>query len=62
MLPPAGVRLQLDILLPKLDESGPGLRLNGEGVVLRTCAEGTERGFAASVQFYPEPPEERALA
>lgn len=59
-LPPVGALVQLDILLPKLEDPGFGMSLAGEGVVLRVepngphgaCAD--EAGFAASVQFYPE--------
>ncbi len=61
-LPPAGARLQLGILLPKLHDSGPGVRLCGEGVVLRCLGGGESAGFAASVQFYPEPPDEVVLS
>ena len=59
-LPPVGARIQLDILLPKLEDPGFGMSLAGEGVVLRVeprGAQGTglsKAGFAASVQFYPE--------
>jgi hypothetical protein len=59
-LPPAGVLVQMDILLPKLAFSGSGVHLTGEGVVLRVERHGSndsdtpEGGFAASVQFYPE--------
>ena len=62
-LPPAGALVQMEIVLPKLTDTGPGMHLTGEGVVLRveprrTKADGTtECGFAASVQFYPEPME-----
>ena len=54
-LPPVGARLQMEISLPKLVDSGSGMHLQGEGVVLR-CEGGdpTKSGFAASAQFYPE--------
>ena len=53
-LPPVGARVQIEIVLPKLADSGPGMHLQGEGLVLR-CGEGaTQYGFAASAQFYPE--------
>jgi hypothetical protein len=61
--PPVGALVQMDILLPKMAYSGPGMHLTGEGVVLRVelrgaqGADATEGGFAASVQFYPEPSE-----
>jgi hypothetical protein len=59
-LPPVGVLIQMDILLPKLAYSGLGMHLTGEGIVLRVerhgpnASNGCEGGFAASVQFYPE--------
>ena len=54
-LPPVGARIQIEITLPTLSDSRPGMHLQGEGVVLR-CEYGDEakRGFAASAQFYPE--------
>jgi hypothetical protein len=59
-LPPVGALVQLDILLPKLEDPGFGMSLAGEGIVLRVEPHGSEgagtskAGFAASVQFYPE--------
>ncbi len=59
-LPPIGALLQLEILLPKLEDPGVGMSLAGEGVVLRVEPHGSqgaktsEAGFAASVHFYPE--------
>jgi hypothetical protein len=58
--PSVGALIQLDVLLPNLEDIAPGMRLCGEGKVLRcdirdakdTCT--TEGGFAASVQFYPK--------
>jgi hypothetical protein len=58
-LPVIGARIQMDIALPKITESGSGMLLHGEGIVLRAEARGLrgadrgETGFAASVQFYP---------
>ncbi len=54
-LPPVGARVQMEIVLPKLADSSPGMHLQGEGIVLR-CSYGdaAQRGFAASAQFYPE--------
>lgn len=54
-MPPVGARVQMEIVLPKLKDAGPGMRLEGEGIVLR-CNRGdaAKCGFAASVQFYPE--------
>jgi hypothetical protein len=60
MLPPVGALVQLDILLPKLEDPGFGMSLAGEGVVLRAEPHGAQgagtskAGFAASVNFYPE--------
>lgn len=54
-VPPIGARVQMEIVLPRLVDSSPGMRLQGEGIVLR-CVNGdaSKRGFAASAQFYPE--------
>jgi hypothetical protein len=54
-LPPVGARVQLDIVLPKLTDTGSGMHLHGEGVVLRSeRGDSTKSGFAATAQFYPE--------
>lgn len=59
-LPPVGARVQIEILLPKLADTGSGMHLHGEGVVLRAeprrsqGAGSSEPGFAASAQFYPQ--------
>jgi hypothetical protein len=54
-LPPVGARVQMEIVLPKLADSSPGMHLQGEGIVLRCeSGEATKRGFAASALFYPE--------
>ncbi len=54
-MPPVGARVQMEIVLPKLADSSPGMHLQGEGVVLRCDFNGAAtRGFAASAQFYPE--------
>ena len=54
-LPPVGARVQIEIVLPNLADSGPGMHLQGEGIVLRcACGGATQSGFAASAQFYPE--------
>lgn len=53
----------MDIMLPNLAGVGPGTHLTGEGVVLRVderkggMGDTSNLGFAASVQFYPEPSE-----
>ena len=54
-LPPIGARIQIRITLPKLTDSGAGMHLQGEGVVLR-CDGGksAKNGFAATAQLYPE--------
>ncbi len=58
-VPPVGARVQMEIVLPKLADTGSGMHLHGEGVVLRAephSAKGVGtigRGFAASLQFYP---------
>lgn len=50
----------MEILLPKLTNTGSGMHLQGDGIVLRCESRGSEDagssqgGFAASVQFYPE--------
>ena len=59
-LPPVGSRVQMEIVLPKLADTGPGMHLAGEGIVLRSehssamGAAASAGGFAASMQFYPE--------
>lgn len=59
-LPPVGARVQMEIMLPTLTDTGCGMHLQGEGVVLRRepggfeGADSRQAGFAASVQFYPE--------
>jgi hypothetical protein len=60
--PPAGVQIQLTVLLPGLRDKSKGMKLHGEGVVVRleNSKDGSDSsgslGFAASVQFYPENP------
>jgi hypothetical protein len=59
-LPPVGALVQVEIVLPKLADTGSGMHLTGEGAVLRRepgapKGDGTsEGGFAASMLFYPE--------
>lgn len=53
-LPPVGARVQIEIVLPKLADSSPGMHLQGEGIVLRCESDPAKRGFAASALFYPE--------
>ena len=54
-MPPIGARVQMEIVLPRLADTSPGMHLQGEGIVLR-CESGkaTKSGFAASALFYPE--------
>jgi len=54
-VPPLGALVQMEIVLPKLRDNSPGMRLQGEGIVLR-CEFGkaAKGGFAASAQLYPE--------
>lgn len=45
----------MEIALPKLKDTGSGMKLFGEGVVLRSeHGDATMSGFAASAQFYPK--------
>ena len=66
-LPTVGALVQMDVLLPTMAFSGPGMHLTGDGLVLRVESRGSNGasppggGFAASVQFYPSAPE-RALS
>jgi len=54
-VPPAGVRVEVDVHLPAVTAAARSAQLNGEGVVLRTCkAEAKESGFAAVVVFHTE--------
>ena len=54
-LPPVGARVQMEIVIPRLADSSPGMHLQGEGIVLRCDnGEATGHGFAASALFYPE--------
>jgi hypothetical protein len=56
VFPPAGSRIQMEILLPGLSNARHGMHLSGEGIVIRTEPRrpACEGGFAAEVQFYPE--------
>jgi len=54
-VPPLGALVQMEIVLPKLGGDSPGMRLQGEGIVLRCdFGDAAKCGFAASAQFYPE--------
>ena len=57
--PPIGASIQVTVPLPRLREEGPGMRLLGEGTVVRVENADTPSAtpvkiFAASVHFYPE--------
>jgi hypothetical protein len=58
--PPVGAVVQVEVLLPRIEGNGYGMKLHGEGIVVRMetaiCADLAEQpyAFAASVQFYPE--------
>ncbi len=62
-LPLLDALVQLEIVFPKLADTGCGMHLHGEGVVLRTESRGSQGagasdgGFAISTQFSLEPPE-----
>jgi hypothetical protein len=58
--PSVGVRVQMSVFVPRRQESRNHLELHGEGRVVRveetsaTPQGESTKGFAASVQFYPE--------
>lgn len=58
--PPLGAAIQVEVLLQRSEGSSYGMKLGGEGVVVRMdetrCADFNEQqfAFAASVHFYPE--------
>ena len=55
VLPPVGARVELDVMLPDFGDHSTGIRLHGEGFVMRwQDGIADSIGFAASVQFYPE--------
>src|SRR5436309_10214256 len=49
--PPSGVSVELEVMLPALEESGHGLRLRSEGRVLRIERKCEHTGFAATGDF-----------
>jgi hypothetical protein len=54
-VPPVGARVQMEIALPKVSETGCGMQLTCEGVVLRRESDDpANRSVAASAQLYPE--------
>lgn len=58
--PPAGTPIQIAVFLPRLQGEGHGMKLHGEGTVLRvedaeaSAAKKGAESFAAAVRFYPE--------
>lgn len=49
--PPAGVTVDFEVMLPPLEKSGHGVRLQSEGMVLRIERRGEHTGFAATGDF-----------
>jgi hypothetical protein len=49
--PPSGVTVELEVMLPPLEESGHGVRLQSEGRVLRIERKGEHTGFASTGNF-----------
>jgi hypothetical protein len=49
--PPSGVTVELEVMLPPLEESGHGVRLQSEGRVLRIERKGEQTGFATTGDF-----------
>jgi hypothetical protein len=49
--PPLDVAVELEVMLPPLEESGHGVRLQSEGRVLRIERKGEHTGFAATGDF-----------
>ena len=49
--PPSGATVELEVMLPPLEESGHGVRLRSEGRVLRIERKGEHTGFAATGDF-----------
>src|ERR1700750_2044144 len=57
MHPPCGSRIDLQVSLSNLDNTGPGVLLRGAGTVLRIeQTDGNETGFAAVMQFCEDIP------
>lgn len=54
-LPPAGVRVEINVHLPSVNSAARSAQLHGEGTVLRAAeAEAGESGFAAAAVFHAE--------
>ena len=49
--PPSDVTVELEVMLPALEESGHGVQLRSEGRVLRIERKGEHTGFAATGDF-----------
>jgi hypothetical protein len=49
--PPSGGTVDLEVMLPPLEESGHGVRLQSEGRVLRIERKGEQTGFATTGDF-----------
>jgi hypothetical protein len=61
-LPPLGAHIEIDVLLPGVGDGSPGVRLNGDGFVLRLqCGVTGPAGFAASAQFSQKNPDLEAV-
>jgi len=55
VVPPPGVHLEVDVLLPSLEASSGAAKLHGEGTVIRIERDGESiKGFAADVTFQTE--------
>jgi len=54
-LPPAGVRVEINVHLPSVSSAARSAQLHGEGAVLRASeAEAGQSGFAAALVFHAE--------
>jgi len=49
--PPPDVTVEVEVMLPPLEESGHGVRLRSQGRVLRIERKGEHTGFAATGDF-----------
>jgi hypothetical protein len=60
--PPVGARVQVEIVLPGLEDSSPEMLFSGEGHVLRVERKEARIGFAAALQFCLEASDESLVA
>jgi hypothetical protein len=60
--PPVGARIQVEIVLPGLEDSSPGMLFSGEGHVLRVERKEARIGFAAALQLCLEASDQSLLA